>query len=159
MRNIKTINSSEMAKSSQSLASLGATFYGWDVFPGGNGGSAALWARVHYSWTGMAGGGTLSFSAVCLPTSAPAVAEVTRLLAHPSVSYATAFAAASVNSPLLLAGGSASGSDFFEVCAMSSGTAVGAIIPMPPFWTIRMSNSGTAFSGGTLFVDRVELYG
>lgn len=161
MKRFYTIPAERMTKSSQSLATLGSTFYGWDVFPGGYAGKAALFARVHYSWTGMTNGGALTCRVTALPTSAPATSEQNLLVIHLTQSYGTTFGAGAVTSSLLASGGSADGFESIDVCAMpyAATAAIGSILPLPPFWTLRLSNGGTAFGAGTLTIDRVEFYG
>jgi len=169
MKLIHTINSSEMTVSSVALNTLTSPVYG-DVFGNVYGTgvtysvvpTAAMFARLHYSWTGQtsAGAAQLICRAVMLPDDGTPTGTH-YIWGHVCQTYANQFSNTQNSQTLIgsAVGGAAAGADWFDICWIGSpNTGGGPIIPLPPYWTWRFS-TGTAFTAGTLTIDKVEFFG
>jgi hypothetical protein len=167
---IKSFIFGEIVNNSFNAADLGTARFS-DVFPGQTDGDLALYARFKLSWSGMTGGdGTsvLTFRGHVLPADPPAVpaAGTGAVNMHTrngiSTSGASAGWATGGSASIGLAGAApAAGSEWFDVaCIGQQGTSlIGMLLPFPKWWTIRLSNGGTAWTGGTVTVQLLSLHG
>lgn len=136
-----------------------------DVFPGVVNDIPVMFARVEYSWTGVTGGDGTSALVIrghvltANPASVPAAGSAAVNMYSRIGTAATAFNGAGSTSVGMGGAGPAAGGEYIDIANFPAANATGGLVPFPLWWTLRISNGATAWTGGTLTINSVKLYG
>ena len=130
------------------------------AYAGVAGGLKIMHAEIYFSWSALAGGDGASNIRIWVNTYATNVQTAdgdpteNRIVVRtdPSGSFATA---ANVYSGFT----DASGARYAQVEVRPYSSSGGSALPFPPYWALFISNSSTAYTGGTVTVDKIKCYG